>query len=157
MGLKYYADIKDAPLSDLFIQVIIETENQLMAFSDSSWQYFPDTVWSTGAYFIFYQGVTIDHGTHVPGPFSQSSAESDYTTACTAGIPLAHFGVLIHELLNKDPYIVPEEDPLIIFNSKSDVCMAKNVKDTKHTSHISRTVHFVRNGENCKMQKIDWC
>ena len=35
--------------------------------------------------------------------------------------------------------------------------MARNGKDTKHTSHISRRVRFVRNFEECKMQKIDWC
>ena len=65
--------------------------------------------------------------------------------------------MLIHALLNKDPYIVPEEYPLIILDSKSDMCMAKNGKDTKHTSHIARRVNFVRNGENCKIHKIDWC
>ena len=35
--------------------------------------------------------------------------------------------------------------------------MAKNVKDTKHTRHIARTMHVVRNGEKCKMHKVDWC
>ena len=35
--------------------------------------------------------------------------------------------------------------------------MAKNGKDINHTSHISRRVNFVRNGENCKMHKIEWC
>ena len=35
--------------------------------------------------------------------------------------------------------------------------MANNGKDTNHTSHISRRVHFVRNGEKCKMHKIYWC
>ena len=35
--------------------------------------------------------------------------------------------------------------------------MAKNGKDTKHTMHIDRTVHCVRNGENCKTHNIDWC
>ena len=35
--------------------------------------------------------------------------------------------------------------------------MAKNGKDTKHTIHIARRMHFVRNGEKYKMQKIDWC
>ena len=35
--------------------------------------------------------------------------------------------------------------------------MAKNGKDTKHTRHIARRMHLVRNGEKCKMQKIDWC
>ena len=54
----------------------------------------------------------------------------------------------MHELLNKDPYIFREEAPLIILYSKSDVCIAKNGKDTKHTMHNARGVHFVRNGKN---------
>ena len=70
---------------------------------------------------------------------------------------LAHFRMLIHEYLNKDPDIVPEEAPLIVLDIKSDMCMAKNGKDTKHTRHISKRIHFVRNGEKCKMHKIDWC
>ena len=70
---------------------------------------------------------------------------------------LAHFRMLIHELLNKDPDIVPEEDPLIVLDSKYSMCMAKNGKDTKHTRNISRIMHLVSNGEKCKMHKIDWC
>ena len=100
---------------------------------------------------------TIDPGTHVPGPVAQSSAESEYNTSCTAGISLAHFRMLIHELLNKDPDIVPEEAPLILLDSKSTMCMAKNGKDTKCTRHIARRMNFVSNGEKCKMHKIDWC
>ena len=69
---------------------------------------------------------------------------------------LAHFWVLIHELLNKYPDIVPEEDHLIVLGSKSSMCMAKSGKDTKHTRHIARRMNFVRNGENFKMHKIDW-
>ena len=59
---------------------------------------------------------------------------------------LAHFRMLIHEFLNKDPDIVPEESPLIILHSKSSVCMADNGKDAKHTRYISRRVHFVSDG-----------
>ena len=70
---------------------------------------------------------------------------------------LAHFRMLIHELLNKDPYIVPEEAPLIVLDSKSAICMAKNSKDTKHTRHIAINTHFIRNGEKCKMHKINCC
>ena len=70
---------------------------------------------------------------------------------------LSHFRMLTHELLNKDPDIVPEKVPLIVLYSKYDMCMAKNGKDTKHTRHIARIMHFVRNGEKCKMHKIDWC
>ena len=53
--------------------------------------------------------------------------------------------------------MVPKETPLIFLGSKYTMCMSKNGKDTKHTRHIARRMHFVRNGENCKMHKIDWC
>ena len=66
--------MNDALVSDLLIQASIKTENQLKGFSDSSWQYFPYTVRITGAYIIFYQGGPIYHGTHIPGPVSQSGA-----------------------------------------------------------------------------------
>ena len=45
-----------------------------MYFPDSSWQDYRNTARSKGAYIIFYQGGTIDRGTHVPGPVGQSSA-----------------------------------------------------------------------------------
>ena len=67
LGLKYYAGLNDAPVTDLLRQANIKTNNHLMAFSDSSWQDCPDTGRSIGAYIIFYQGGPIDHGTHVPG------------------------------------------------------------------------------------------
>ena len=154
--LKYYADMNDAPVTDLLRQSSIKTKNHLMDFSNSSWQDCPDTGRSTGAYIILYQYGLIYHGTHVPGLVAQYSAESEYNAYCTAVMALAHFIMLIHELLNKDPEIVPEEAPLIVLDSKSAMCMAKNVKNTKHTRHISRIMHFVGNREKCKMHKIDW-
>ena len=39
-GLKYYADLNDATVTDLLRQASIKTKNHLMDFSDSSWQYF---------------------------------------------------------------------------------------------------------------------
>ena len=124
-----------------------------MDFSDSSWQDCPDTGRSKGSYIISYQGGPIDHGTHIPGPVSQSRAESEYNAACTAGMALAYFRMLIHELLNEDPDMVSKESPFIVLDSKSAMCMAKNGKDTKHTRHIARRNHFVRNGEHFKMHK----
>ena len=44
---------------------------------------------------------------------------------------LANFRMLIHELLNKDPDIVPEESPLMILYSKYTVCMDKTDEYTK--------------------------
>ena len=77
MGLKYHADLNDAPVTDLLRQANINTKNHLMAHSDSSWKDSLYTVRSTGAYTIFYQAGTIDHGTHVPGPVAKSSADSE--------------------------------------------------------------------------------
>ena len=59
---------------------------------------------------------------------------------------LAHFRVLIHEFLNKDSDIVPEEAPLIVLDSKSAMCMDKNGNDTKQTRHIANIIYFVSNG-----------
>ena len=92
MVLKYYAAMNDELLYDLLRQARINTENNLMDLSDSSWQDCPNNGRSTGAYIIFYQGGTLEHGTHVPGPVAQSSAKNEYNTACTAGIALAHLG-----------------------------------------------------------------
>ena len=140
--MKYYADMNDAPVTDLLIQASIKTENHLMAFSDSNWWDCLDTGIRTVAYIIFYQGGTIDNGTHVSGQVYQSSAESEYNSAWTEGMALSHFRMLIHEFLNKDPEIVPEKSPLIVLYSKYDMCMAKNGKDNKHTRHIARIMHF---------------
>ena len=35
--------------------------------------------------------------------------------------------------------------------------MDNNVNGTKHKRNISRRLHFVKYGENYKMDKIDWC
>ena len=51
--LKYYADMKDAPLSDLLGQANIKPENQLMVLSHSSWKYCADTGRSIGEYNIY--------------------------------------------------------------------------------------------------------
>ena len=57
--------------------------------------------------------------------------------SCTEGMALAHFRMLIHEFLNKDPDIVPKEAPMLVFDGKSAMCMAKNINDKKHTRHKS--------------------
>ena len=149
--------MKDAPLSDILRQTIIKTENQFMAFYDCSWQDFLDIGINKGANMIFDHDGPIDYGTNVPVSVYQSSAENECNAACTSVTDLEYLRMLINELLNKDPYIVPEEAPIIRLNIKSAVCMAKNGKDTNNTRYIARRVHLVSNGEKCKMHKIDWC
>ena len=131
LGLKYYANINDAAVSDLLIQSSIKTEKHLMDFYYSSWQDCPDTGRSIAAYIIFYQCGPNDHVAHITVPVSRSSAEREYNAACTTVMVLANLRMLIYKLLNKDPDMVPEESPLIVLDSKSDMCMANNGKDTK--------------------------
>ena len=50
-----------------------------MDFYDSNCQDFLETVRSTEAYMIFYQGMPIDHGKHASGPVSQSSVKKMIT------------------------------------------------------------------------------
>ena len=94
---------------------------------------------------------------HVTGPVSHSSAESEYNGACTTGMALAQFRIINNELINKDPYVYPEQALLIILDSKSSVCMTNNGKDTKHTREISRRMHLVRNVKDCILHKTVWC
>ena len=142
MGLKYYTKIEDSPIHDLLRQAIIKTHNQFMVLSDSIWKECPCNGISTGASIVFYQGGPIDHFTHVTCPVDQSSAESENNASCTAGMYLKNSRMLNHELFNKDKYVVSEKSPLIISNGKSEIFMSMNVKDTKHTRHISRRRHF---------------
>ena len=113
-----------------------------MVFYGSSWEDFTDTGRSTGAYILFYWGVPIDHFTHVPGPVAQSIADIESNSLHTVEMALAHFKTLNNELLKKDPDVVPEQAPLVIFDRKSAIGMATNGKDAKHTRHISRRIYF---------------
>ena len=88
------------------------------------------------------------------GPVSQSGAESEYNAACTAGMALVHFRMLIHEFLNKDTDIVPEEDPLNTLDRKSAMCMANNDNDTKHIRHITRRIHFLGTEKSARCTKF---
>ena len=65
-----------------------------MLLYDYIWQEYTYTGISTGSYIMFDQVLPIDNWTNVPGPVAQSSAKSDYNTACTSGMDLAHSRML---------------------------------------------------------------
>ena len=99
LGLNCYADIKDAPLSYLLRQTNTKTENQLMVFLILVGKIVQTLAEVQEHALFFYQCGPIYHGTHVPGPVAQSSAESDYNTECTTGMALAHFSMSINVFL----------------------------------------------------------
>ena len=105
---------------------------------------------------MFYQGLPICNCTHVPGPLSKSNSESDYNVVCTAGMDIAYFRMINNELFNKDIDVITEQAPLIILYIKSYICIDNNVKDTKHTRHIFKIMHFVKNNEELSLHKIVW-
>ena len=127
-----------------------------MDFYDYIWKDCPDNGRSTRSYIIFYQGGTIHHGTHVPGPVAKSSAESEYNAACTTGMASSNSRMLFHGFLNKGTDIVPDEAPLIVLDIKYAMCMANNGKDKKHTRNIARIMNFLRNGEIFNINNIYW-
>ena len=57
---------------------------------------------------------------------------------------LSHFRMINNEFLNKAPYVVPEQAPLIVSGSKLAVCMAKSGKETKHTRRISIRMYYFK-------------
>ena len=60
---------------------------------------------------------------------------------------LARFRMINYDLLNKYPYLVPEQAPLIILYIKLFIYMSDSGKDTKHTRSIDRSIIFVGNGK----------
>ena len=67
-----------------------------MDLSGSNWKDCPYTCIGIGDNIIFYQGGTINHGTHIPEQVSKSSAGSEYNAEFTSRTDLAHFSMLIH-------------------------------------------------------------
>ena len=82
--LIYYSNIEYVPISYLLIQSIINTENQSLVFSDSSWKDCWNTDRITRSCIVFYQVVSIGNYTHVLVSVSQFSSESNYNSSYTA-------------------------------------------------------------------------
>lgn len=70
---------------------------------------------------------------------------------------LAHFKMLNSALKGEDPDQLPSDPPLIVMDSKSGIDMAKNGKNSKHTRHIMRRIHFVHMGEAEGYHQAAWC
>ena len=69
---------------------------------------------------------------------------------------LSHFRMINNEFLNRYTYVVPEQAPLVILDIKSDVYIANNGMDTKHTRPLSIIVCFVINGDGYNFNKTVW-
>jgi hypothetical protein len=91
---------------------------------------------------IIYMGGIVDHSSNMPDPIALSSAEAEYNEGCVAFMAGSHLCMLLCEFEG----IKDEEKAAttIYFDSKSAIAMGANYKDTKHTRHIMRRYHYVR-------------
>ena len=154
-GITYYSNMAEAPITRILNGNNISQDYPVVIFCDSSWQDCPDTGRSTGCYHIYFQGGIVDHGTFVPSPVAQSSAEAEYNTAAVATMSTSHVRMTVNEFLGyeADDLVHPIQ---ILLDSQSATAMGKSFKDTKHTRHIARRYHYVRQGEEDGIHNLNW-
>jgi hypothetical protein len=141
-GIRHYADLNDSPFTKLLASFNGPTDYPLVLCTDASWQDCPDTSRSTGCYMLFAQGGIVDAASFVPNPIALSSAESECNAAAFGVTAAQHIRQLFQELRG----LLPDTQlsiPLVM-DSSSAIAIASKSRDTRHTRHIQRRVHFVR-------------
>jgi hypothetical protein len=153
-GIKFYSDFNVLPISKM-----LQTEGQkqihrFFFFSDASWDDNVDQGKSAGCYIISYMGGVVDHSSNLPNPVALSSAEAEYNKGCLTMMASSHLRMLLAELegITKDS-LAPTN---IYFDSRSAIAMGSNSRDTKHTRHILRRYHYVREGIQSKWFNMLW-
>jgi len=69
----------------------------------------------------------------------------------------AHLHMMLDELEMKSHEDLEKPDPVkILLDNSSAVAMGHSFKDTKHTRHIWRRYHYVRQGELSGMHTLEW-
>jgi hypothetical protein len=141
-GIRYYANLSDSPFTKLLASFDGPVDYPVVLCTDASWQDCPDTSRSTGCYMIFVQGGIVDAASFVPNPIALSSAESEYNAGAFGVTAAQHVRQLFQELHGLDPdtsLSIP-----LVMDSSSAIAIASKSRDTRHTRHIQRRVHFVR-------------
>jgi len=87
-------------------------------------------------------GGIVDHSSK-PDPVALSSAEAEYNEGCVAFLAASHLRMLLCELEGMDESSMPPTT--MFFDSRSAMAMGNSYRDTKHTRHIMRRYHYVRN------------
>jgi hypothetical protein len=154
LGLRYYSEITDSPINQMLSQQNINVQQLLYGFSDSSWNDDQDTGRSTGCFIITYMGGVVDHSSNLPDPVALSSAEAEYNEGCIALMAASHLRMLLCEFDGIEEQTM-EATP-IYFDSKSAIAMGSSYKDTKHTRHIMRRYHYVRENIAGNRFSMDW-
>jgi hypothetical protein len=174
-GIRFYHNVSKSPVHELLQEQKIET-NEIVAFSDASWQDCPDTGRSTIGYLIFYQGGIVAAASTVPRPVAMSSAEAEYMAACAASMNAAVIRSLLYDMryLGTNQYQLLEPEPesnennssinasvqfqpaILCVDNAAAVAMSESPKLTKKTRHIARHFHFVRDGVKRGLHVLRW-
>ena len=156
LGITYYSDLDRSAIARLLTNsdsVSALGKELFYTFCDSSWNDDVDTGRSTGSYLIIYMGGVVDHSSNMPDPVALSSAEAEYNEACLACMATSHMVMFLNELEgNKQPRL---KIPLIL-DSKSAIAMGNSFRDTKHTRHILRRYHYVREAVDAGRFQLYW-
>jgi hypothetical protein len=124
----------------------------IIAMSNASFQYCPDTSWSTGGFMIHLQGGTIQEVTTSPQIICHSMGEAEY--CCTAALAImatGHLRKAFNEIKNR-----PSNSPLTIpigIDLKAATNIASSTKETKKTCHIERRYHYFREQRSTTIQQ----
>ena len=151
-AIKYYSDYKEAPVYQILKDNGVSTANELVTFADSSWQDDPDNSRSTGCYLTIYRGGVVDHSSNLPDPIALSSAEAEYNETCLACMGTAHIKMLLEDL---ELVEISQPTPILI-DSKAAHDMGHSFRSTKHTRHIMRRYHYVREGQLTGEHELTW-
>jgi hypothetical protein len=137
-GIRFYSNIQSVRIYKMLLTQQIKEHHLFFGFTDSSWNDDQDTGRSTGCFILTYMGGVVDHSSTV----ALSSAKAEYNKGCTAFMAASHLRMLLCEL--EGTHDETMEATSIYFDSKSAIAMGINYKDTKHTRHIMRRYHYVR-------------
>ncbi len=83
-----------------------------------------------------------------------SSAEAEYNEGCVAFMAASHLRMLLCELEGiEEANMAPTT---MFFDRKDAIAMGSSYRDTKHTRHIMRRYHYVRNEIAANRLNMKW-
>lgn len=122
----------------------IQQSHLFFTFSDSSWNDNVDNGCSTGCFIVVYMGGIVNHSSNLPDPVALSSTEVEYNEGCLVFMATSHLCMLLCEMEGICESNMDATN--VYFDSKSAIAMGDSYWDTKHTRHIMRRYHYVREG-----------
>ena len=64
--------------------------------------------------------------------------------------------MVTNELTGTEPDEFGNPPVLILLDSESAIAMSRNQRDSKHTRHIERRVHYVRQGQKSGQHRLEY-